>query len=94
MEPKSIRVRIYGTEYPLKVDDEQLTYRAAQHIDHMMSDLHSQIPDQPPVTLAVLSALNVSEELFHAQKSTNDEIRAAEQEIRSLTRFMDETLAQ
>jgi cell division protein ZapA len=94
MEPKSIRVRIYGTEYPLKVDDEQLTYKAAQHIDRMMSDLHSQIPDQPPVTLAVLSALNVSEELFHAQKSTNEDLRAAEQEIRALTRFMDETLAQ
>jgi cell division protein ZapA (FtsZ GTPase activity inhibitor) len=60
----------------------------------MMSDLHSQIPDQPPVTLAVLSALNVSEELFHAQKSTNEDLRAAEQEIRALTRFMDETLAQ
>jgi cell division protein ZapA len=94
MEPKSIRVRIYGTEYPLKVDDEQLTYKAAQHIDRMMSDLHSQIPDQPPVTLAVLSALNVSEELFHAQKSTNEDLRAAEQEIRALTLFMDETLAQ
>ena len=89
MEAKSIRVRIYGTEYPLKVDDEELTTKAAQHLDRMMSDLHQQIPEQPPVTLAVLSALNVSEELFHEQEEKRQVTRKVEQELRSMTQFLD-----
>ncbi|MBN1447201.1 MAG: cell division protein ZapA [Bacteroidetes bacterium] len=92
MEAKSIRLRIYGTEYPLKVDDEDLTKRAAEHLDRMMHDLHTQIPDQPPVTLAVLSALNVSEELFHEQNASNQQTRKVEQEIRSITQLLDGAL--
>lgn len=92
MEQKSIRVRIYGAEYPLKVDDEQLTFRASQHIDRMMSELHTQIPDQPPVTLAVLTALNVSENLFHEQQKNKQTIRQVEQELQSISTLFDDTL--
>ncbi|MCB2204284.1 cell division protein ZapA [bacterium] len=92
MESKSIRVRIYGSEYPLRVDDEELTTRAAGHLDKMMQDLHTQIPDQPPVTLAVLSALNVSEELFHANKDRQQLHQKVEQEIRSISSLLDRAM--
>lgn len=92
MEPKSIRVRIYGTEYPLKADDENITRQAAQLIDSMMTDIHGKIPDQPPVTLAVLSALNVSESLFHEQEDKNKAAQKVEKEIRSIAAVLDKTL--
>lgn len=92
MEAKSIRIRIYGTEYPLKVDDEELTKRAAEHIDRMMHDLHAQIPDQPPVTLAVLSALNVSEKLHHEKQDKNQLTRNVEQDLRSMTQLIEGAL--
>jgi cell division protein ZapA (FtsZ GTPase activity inhibitor) len=92
MEAKSIRLRIYGTEYPLKVDDEDFTSRAAEHLDRMMQDLHSQIPDQPPITLAVLSALNLSEDLFHEQNDKKQLTRSVEQEIRSISQLLDGAL--
>ncbi|MBL0176707.1 MAG: cell division protein ZapA [Ignavibacteria bacterium] len=94
VEQKSIRVRIYGTEYPLRVDDEQLTFRAAQHIDRMMSELHTQLPDQPPTTLAVLSALNVSESLFHEQRYTMQVLKQLELDATALSRSLDEALEQ
>ncbi len=89
MEAKSIRLRIYGTEYPLRVDNETLTVKAAEHLDKMMSELHTQIPEQPPVTLAVLSALNVSEDLFHEQEQTREITTKVEQEIRSITQLLE-----
>ncbi len=92
MESKSIRVRIYGSEYPLKVDDEDLTNRAAEHLDQMMHDLHTQIPDQPPVTLAVLSALNVSEQLFHASQDKKQLNLKVEQDIRSISQLLDRAM--
>jgi len=92
METKSIRVRIYGIEYPLKVDDEQQTTKAALTIDRMMADLHTQIPDQPPVTLAVLSALTVSETLYHEQQQTSQILHGVQNEIQSLTLLLDNIL--
>jgi cell division protein ZapA len=92
MESKSIRVRIYGSEYPLRVDDEDLTTRAAEHLDKMMQDLHAQIPDQPPVTLAVLSALNVSEELFHVNQDNQKLNQNVEQEVRSMTQLLQRAM--
>ena len=92
MEQKSIRVRIYGSEYPLKVDDEQLTYRSAQQIDRMMSELHTQIPDQPPVTLAVLTALKMSENLIHEQQHSAQILKQTEHELRSISQLFDEVM--
>jgi cell division protein ZapA (FtsZ GTPase activity inhibitor) len=92
MESKSIRVRIYGSEYPLRVDDQALTTRAAEHLDKMMHDLHAQIPDQPPVTLAVLSALNVSEELFHVNQDSQKLNQTVEQEVRSMTQLLERAM--
>ncbi len=92
MEAKSIRVRIYGTDYPLKVDDEDLTLKAAEHLDRMMQELHTQIPDQPPTTLAVLSALNVAEELTHEQNEKKQLNRKVEQELRSISQLLDGVL--
>ena len=92
MEQKSIRVRIYGTEYPLKADDENITRQAANLIDSMMLDIHGKIPDQPPVTLAVLSALNVSESLFHEQEDKQKAAHKIEKEIRSIAQVLDKTL--
>jgi cell division protein ZapA len=92
MEAKSIRVRIYGTEYPLRVDNEELTVKAAGQLDRMMQELHSQIPDQPPTTLAVLSALNLSEELTHVKDDNVLLTRKVEQELQSITQLLDGVL--
>lgn len=92
MEAKSIRLRIYGTDYPLRVDDEELTVQAAEHLDRMMHELHTQIPDQPPTTLAVLSALNVSEELTHEKQDKKQLTLKVEQELRSITQLLDGAL--
>ena len=58
----------------------------------MMHDLHSQIPDQPPITLAVLSALNLSEDLFHEKQDKKQITRNVEQELRSITQLLEGAL--
>lgn len=92
MDPKSIRVRIYGSEYPLRADDENLTRKAANLIDTMMMDIHGRVPDQPPVTLAVLSALNVTESLFHEQQDKIHVTEKVEKEIRAIAQILDKAL--
>jgi cell division protein ZapA (FtsZ GTPase activity inhibitor) len=90
MESKSVKVTVYGSQYPLKVDDEQLTANVAGKVDELMHTLHDQLPGQPPLTLAVLSALTVSETLYHSENTTIDVLNKVEHEIRSITRFIDD----
>jgi cell division protein ZapA (FtsZ GTPase activity inhibitor) len=92
MELKSIRVRIYGSDYPLKVDDENLSHQSAEYIDKMMWDLHTKLPDQPASTLAILSALNISESMVHEQQSTNDHLQKLGSEINKISNFLDDIL--
>lgn len=93
-EKRSIKVRIFGSEYPLRGDSEDFTRRVAAHVDDMISSIHSRIPDQPTLTVAVLSALNITEDLFKERERSSTVLTMMEDEIGKLNAFMDEALAE
>ena len=64
MELKSLRVKIYDTEYSLKGEDEKLMQEAADYVNLLMNEFSSKIPQRTPSTIAVLAALNIAEEFF------------------------------
>jgi cell division protein ZapA len=82
MEPKSIRVRIYGTEYPLRGENEELTRQAASYVDSLMNQFHERNPEQSPSIIAVLTALNIAEELIKNKKLNQATIDEVESEIK------------
>jgi cell division protein ZapA (FtsZ GTPase activity inhibitor) len=92
MEAKSIRVKIFGSEYPLRGEDEQLTQRIAAHVDTMLNTIHERIPEQPPLTVAVLTALNITEEYMKEQNSRQEELSTVEAEITKLSNYLDNCL--
>ena len=49
---KSIKVKIFGSEYPLRGESEELTKKVAGYVDQMISTIHDKIPEQPPLTVA------------------------------------------
>lgn len=92
MEAKSIRVKIFGSEYPLRGEDEQLTKRIAEHVDTMLNSIHERIPEQPPLTVAVLAALNITEEYMKEQNSRQQALSRVEEEITKLSNYLDNCL--
>ena len=92
MEAKSIRVKIFGSEYPLRGEDEQLTKRIAEHVDTMLNSIHERIPEQPPLTVAVLAALNITEEYMKEQNSRQQALSTVEEEITKLSNYLDNCL--
>jgi hypothetical protein len=92
MDQKSIRVRIYGGEYHLRVDDEVLSRESADHIDKMMLELHTKLPDQPASTLAILSALNVSEALFLSERQNQEDIVNLNDEVVRMAKYLDDVI--
>jgi cell division protein ZapA len=92
MSFKNIKVKIFGTEYSLKVEDEELAYRIAEYVDALMSELHEKFPNQPALTIAVLTALNIAEELFKERARGGYVMDEVERELRNLSERIDKIL--
>lgn len=92
MNSKSIKVRIFGSEYPLRGENEDFTKRVAAYVDGMLNRIHDKIPEQPPLTVAVLSALNIAEDLLKEQDRRDHEVVHLETEIDKLSSYLDNCL--
>jgi len=92
MNSKSIKVRIFGSEYPLRGENEDFTKRVASYVDGMLTRIHEKIPEQPPLTVAVLSALNITEDLFKEQERHGKDVGYLETEIEKLSNYLDNCL--
>ncbi len=93
MNGKSIKVKIFGSEYPLRGENEDFTKKVAAYVDSMLNTIHERIPEQPPLTVAVLSALNISEDLLKEQERHEHDMIELEAEITKLSNYLDNCLA-
>ena len=89
---KSIKVTIFGSEYPLRGDSEEFTRRVATYVDEMIHSIHEKIPEQPPLTVAVLSALNITEDYFRDRDRAGATAAMVEGELTRLTTYLDSCL--
>ncbi|HTX98844.1 MAG TPA: cell division protein ZapA [Bacteroidota bacterium] len=92
MERKSIRVKIFGSEYPLRGESEEFTRRVATYVDEMISSIHGKIPEQPTLTVAVLSALNITEDLLKERDQSREMTAMVRGELDKLTEYFDTCL--
>ncbi len=62
---KSLKVNIYGTEYSLVIDsDINRIQEIANYVDAKMKEIQAARPSRPVHQIAILAALNITEELF------------------------------
>jgi cell division protein ZapA (FtsZ GTPase activity inhibitor) len=94
MTGKSIKVKIFGTDYPLRGENEDFTKKVAAHVDTMLNRIHDKIPEQPPLTVAVLTALNITEELLKDRDQEQETVGYLEAEITKLSNYLDNCLVE
>ncbi|MEF8816822.1 MAG: cell division protein ZapA [Salinibacter sp.] len=89
---KSIRVRILGREYALRVqaDDEAHTRRIAASVNARMKQFKDNHPDQAELTTAVMTALTLAEELFLQREEHEDGTTALNEELAHLSQRLEE----
>ena len=92
MNGKSIKVKIFGSEYPLRGENEDLTKRIASYVDAMLTRIPDKIPEQPPLTVAVLSALNITEDLMKEREQNQQAAMRVQTEIVKLGNYLDNCL--
>lgn len=92
MDRKSVRVKIFGSEYPLRGESEEFTKKVAQHVDQMISSVHEKIPEQPPLTISVLAALNITEDYFKEKEKSAQLVSSLEYELSKITNYLDTSI--
>ena len=88
---KSIRVRILGREYSLRVreDDEAHTRRIASSVDARMKQFKDNHPDQAELTTAVMTALTLAEEVYLQREEHEDGTTALNEELARLSKQLE-----
>ena len=92
MDRKSVRVKIFGSEYPLRGESEEFTKKVAGYVDTMINSIHDKIPEQPPLTISVLAALNITEDLLKEKDKNREMINNFENEIVKISNYLDTSL--
>ena len=91
-DKKSIKVRIFGSEYPLRGESEEFTRKVATYVDEMINTIHAKLPEQPSLTVAVLSALNITEDLFKEREKIRSMTALVDGELGKVTHYLDNAL--
>lgn len=63
-----LKVNIYGKQYPIRGEsDPEYIRRVARFVDAKMCEIDSEAKGLPALKVAILAALNITDELFKAQ---------------------------
>lgn len=95
MEKQPVIVNILGSEYALKSEaDEQYLQEIAGFVDQKMRKLLEGSQIRSPLKIAVLTAVNISDELFRLKQRYEKLVRDIESSSEEITESLDTYLNQ
>lgn len=97
MEEKkeSIRVNIFGTEYPIKGDaDPAYVERIAQFVDTKMREVSKQLSLPSMTKVAILAAMNITDELFKERAEREKTVSQFEERAAKMTGWLEKELTE
>lgn len=93
-DPKVVQIEVHGQKYPIRTElDPQYVQELAEFVESRMALAAKASPSSDAVGLAILTALNITDEYFRVRKhaSSNSGTMAARAE--ALERMVDQALA-
>ena len=92
-EPIVVHVEVHGQRYPIKTTlPPAYVHELAAYVHQKMALASYASPSSDMLALAVLSALNIADELFRARDERLDEVGTISQRTLELERIVDEAL--
>lgn len=89
---KILKVNIFGTEYPIKGStDTEYIKKVAGYVDQKMREIDQNIPIDSSLKVAILAALNITDELFR-EKEKKENSGEFSEKVQYLTQILDECL--
>jgi|TARA_B100000953_G_C17762717_1_gene339545 cell division protein ZapA len=93
-EDNQIKITIFGQEYSVKAPaDPTYIKQIAEYVDTKMREVQSGFSStQSSNRIAILSAMNITDELFNARKRGDSDNNEIEEKITSLIELIDESV--
>lgn len=92
-EQKSSRVKIYGQEYRIRGwADSQYIEEVADYVDGKMREVADGSKITSSTKIAILAALNITDELFSERKERSQVLELVENRAEDLNLLLDEVL--
>jgi cell division protein ZapA (FtsZ GTPase activity inhibitor) len=99
MKTSGIKVKIFNSDYNLLGENPQEIERYAKYVDQIMQRINFQSPNTTVESIAVVTALNVSESYFREkdqrvdiEKSYTDTLKTNLNKIDEIAKLIDNNL--
>ncbi len=93
-DSRVVTVEIQGQQYPIKTTlDVVYVQRLASHVNARMEQAAATAPSADTVGLAILTALNIADELFRARDQQTSASGSLAERAAALERIVDQALA-
>ena len=90
MSNQGIKVRIFNSEYNLQGDNPEQVERIANYVDNLMQKINFESQGQRPETIAVVSALNITENYFKEKEVISKNEKLFSEYLTECTSKLDE----
>jgi len=89
-EKKKLKINIFGKDYSLLVDNEDVASELAEYVNEMMTDTKNELPEQSNETIAVLAALNIAYDLFYERNKYREFTIQATDKVKKMKLLLSE----
>jgi len=90
---KSITIRIDGSEYNLKSDNEEFAQKTADEVNHQINMIRQKYKELPPLTVSALASLNLAETLLLERERFEKERKYLLIEMEKMSEYMKNYLS-
>ena len=93
-EPKVVQVEVHGQKYPIKTElDPRYVEELVQFVEARMALASRSSPSSDAVGLAILTALNITDEYFRAKSAQTSSSGTLTARTEALEKMVDQALA-
>lgn len=92
--PKVVRIEVHGQSYPIRTElDPRYVQELADFVEARMAKASRSSPSSDSVALAILTALNITDELFRTRSVLDDRSGTMSKRAGDLEKIVDQALA-
>lgn len=93
-EKRVVQIEVHGQKYPIRTDlDPQYVEELAQFVEGRMALAAKASPSSDAVGLAILTALNITDEYFRMRSNASSESGNVAERTAAIERMVDQALA-
>ena len=95
-QSKPVKVSIMGQEYNVRTDaDPKYIHKVAKFVENRMKEIEEAAPEiTSQLRIAVLAAMNVTDEYLSTMHKKNDAIDKLESKTIAITEFIDQKISE